>query len=309
MAPDARLGELLRQRRALEARIAGLAGLPGAPGDDAQTARYPVMSFAERRREQAEWAARRNALRAQQDEIRGRTGDAAGGSQPAPEPGGLAPTPLEARLGAGLPIRTDLSSGRTHLGAARDWISDRTSGLRSGIGAARRRVQEAITPVNRVADVGNDLQRQTDDAGRQLRDLDRRLAEEGVSEADRAEIRDSIGGEQISKVSGPLARANSALNAPRRAVERVDEGWQRRERAVTGAMDRFGSYAEMRDRRLSPETGGSGDLFERMRANRMAALERRREQQRAEERDQARRDRARRASAERRRDEAKKEER
>ena len=66
------------------------------------------------------------------------------------------------------------------------------------------------------------------------------------------------------------------------------------EQQISGAMDRAGPYFERSNRRLSTETGGSGNLFERMERNRELALQRRKEKRRDEDRDEARRQRARR---------------
>ena len=90
----------------------------------------------------------------------------------------------------------------------------------------------------------------------------------------------------------PLARADAALSAPKALVDTIATRWREREQQITGSMDRVSSYARDRDRRLSPVTGGSGDLSERMDRNRLAALGRRRDVREQDDHDQRRRDRA-----------------
>ncbi|MEM7686407.1 MAG: hypothetical protein AAF293_16380, partial [Pseudomonadota bacterium] len=100
------------------------------------------------------------------------------------------------------------------------------------------------------------------------------------------------GGDKIDKVGGKLAKANKALAAPSNAVKKVEQSWMQRRQQIEGPMDRFSNYADNSERRLSPETGGSGDLFARMQRNRERALQRQREQQRQEDQDRRRRERA-----------------
>ena len=75
---------------------------------------------------------------------------------------------------------------------------------------------------------------------------------------------------------------------------KIDRFWEQRQREISGAMDETGPYVNRSRDRLSTDTGGSGDIFERMQRNRQRALQRREEQRRQEERDEARRQRARR---------------
>ena len=144
--------------------------------------------------------------------------------------------------------------------------------------------------------IGDQLRQQD----RQMDDMDRKLAAEGVSAAGRAEIRDATRIEGMDKAGALMDKANSAMSAPKEAVQKVDDGWQRRVQQIAAPMDRFSGYARERERRLSTATGGSGDLFERMLANRASALRRRQDQQQQDQNDERRRDRARDAAAERR---------
>lgn len=295
LAPDSRLGALMQEREALERRLRGLSGMPGQDDrDPAIAARFPVASFAERRQQEQDWAEHRAALQQQRDQVRGQVPAAA---SPGRFDSGLGPTALEGRIAAGLP---GLSGPRSGIGArvanARRGFADRSARARSGLGKLR----DGLAPVERVARPLRDIGRSVENARGQLRDLDRKLADEDISEAERAEIRKELKGDTLDKVGGKLAKANAVLDAPRNTVNKVESGWLRRERQITSPMDRVSSYASRRDQRLSPETGGSGDLFERMQRNRMRALEQRREQQQQEQRDQRRRERAQEAARERR---------
>lgn len=273
LAPDSQLNQLLSQRNELEAKLRGLTG--GSQQDPAISQRFPVASFAERRQQEQAWAAQRAAARQRQQ--------AGNESAPLSTPrGGLPTSPLEGRMDAGLPGRSGLSEGPDNR------FATASRQARSGL----RRVGEALTPLQSVSQPVREARQSVDGARDQLRDLDRQLASEGVSETDRAELRKTLQGDRLDKTSAVLNRAQSALDAPQRAVERIESGWQAREQRLTGAMDRFSSYADRREQRLSLDSGGSGDLFARMQANRQRALERRREQQQAEQRDQQRRERA-----------------
>ncbi|MEP4546255.1 MAG: hypothetical protein ABJ000_08750 [Saccharospirillum sp.] len=275
LAPNSQLNQLLTRRNELESKLRGLTG--NSQQDPAISQRFPVASFAERRQQEQEWAAQRAAARQRQQQQQGN------GPAPLGTPrGGLPASPLEGRMDAGLPDRSALSEGPDNrfVTASRQ--------ARSGL----RRIGEALTPLQSVSQPVRDARQSVDGARDQLRDLDQQLASEGVSEADRAELRKTLQGDRLDKTSAVLNRAQSALDAPQRAVERIESGWQAREQRLTGAMDRFSSYADRREQRLSLDSGGSGDLFARMQANRQRALERRRERQQAEQRDQQRRERA-----------------
>lgn len=273
LAPNSQLNQLLTRRNELESKLRGLTG--ESQQDPAISQRFPVASFAERRRQEQAWATQRAAARQHQQQ----------GNESAPTGtprGSLPASPLEGRMDAGLAGRSGLSAGPDNRFATAS--RQARSGLR-GIG-------EALTPLQSVSQPVRDARQSVDGARDQLRDLDQQLASEGVSDADRAELRSTLQGDRLDKTSAVMNRAQSALDAPQRAVERIESGWQAREQRLTGAMDRFSSYADRRKQRLSLDSGGSGDLFARMQANRQRALERRREQQQTEQRDQQRREKA-----------------
>lgn len=289
LAPDSRLGQLLAERETLERRLRGLAGGPGTDGrDPAFAARFPVMTFAERQAQQRELDARRDRIRQAQDDLRRTSRNPAASAR---RLRGLPDTPPTERRGAGTPNIPATAAGAS--GAAlglRNRFASRSTAARSAILDPARRF---IAPLDEVGRPLREVGRKFGDARRQLRDLDKRLAAEGISEAERAEIRKALHGDTLDKVGGRLDKANEVLAAPKKLVDKVETGWRERERQIAGPMDRASSYAKRRDRRLSPETGGSGDLFERMLRNRQLALQRRREQQEQEQRDQRRRDLAR----------------
>lgn len=331
LAPDSRLSELIQQRETLERRIQGLSGQPGQDRDDpAFAARFNVASFAERRAEEQRWANMRAQLQERRDAVNQmatnpQAFDRFRQQRQRPDQG-LGPSPLEGRMAAGLPdlpgglsrgipgpqsgfedIMGALPGQTTGIGdrraVPRTGVSDRVRGnrdgvrdrldaverpLRSGIGKARK-VTDKIDKYSRPV---RELGQKVEDYKNQLDDLDKKLEEEGISKKERDEIRKSVGGDKIDKVGGKLAKANKALDAPSKAVKKVETGWMNRRQQIEGPMDRFSNYADQSERRLSPETGGSGDLFERMNRNRQRALQRQREQQMQEDRDRQRRERA-----------------
>ncbi len=150
--------------------------------------------------------------------------------------------------------------------------------------------------MNEVARVGRQLQGSLSRASGQLRDLDRQLAEQGLNK-EREELR-GLGADRLSQAKSQLDKYTRMAEAPMRAVEKIDNFWENRQREISGAMDQIGAYFERSQRRLSTESGGSGDLFKRMQRNRMRALQRRQELRREEARDEARRERARRSKRE-----------
>lgn len=108
-------------------------------------------------------------------------------------------------------------------------------------------------------------------------------------DSQRRSLRDA---DRLAKVSSQVDKYTKMAEAPMRAVRKIDRSWEDRQRQISGAMDRTGPYVDRSQRRLSTDTGGSGDIFERMQRNRQRALERRAEQRRQEEQDEARRQRA-----------------
>ncbi|MGD1924072.1 MAG: hypothetical protein ACFB03_07755 [Paracoccaceae bacterium] len=327
LAPDSRLGALMQQRQELERRIQGLSGLPGQNQfDQAFAARFNVASFAERRAEEQRWAELRAGLQERRDALRRQANDPGAVQdfvRTRRREDGLGPTPLEGRMGAGLP---DLPGGHVTSGMAdprtditqilealpgqhpdagdrpatpRTAAGDRLRGLRDRLDAADRPIRSGLRRARGVTDrvdaVGRPLRQlgqQVENYRNQLDDLDRKLEAEGISKKERDEIRRAVGGDKIDKVGGKLAKANKALAAPSNAVKKVEQSWMQRRQQIEGPMDRFSNYADNSERRLSPETGGSGDLFARMQRNRERALQRQREQQRQEDQDRRRRERA-----------------
>ncbi|SOB90053.1 hypothetical protein SAMN05877809_101118 [Rhodobacter sp. JA431] len=318
LAPDSRLGALLEQRKSLETRLQGLTGMPQTPTDTIGR-RFDVASFAERRNEHNAWVqaheARQASLRERLAEHRDRTaqfGHRAYGTDPEPI------RPSSAKDRSAFPsseIAGLRALGQTDFGRRiKDGLAERAgsglgaSGLGDIIGKARTNLGDIGSRLrsgaNDLASLGSDLRRGTrdkiDDYDRQLRDLDTKLAAEGISAEERAQIRRDLGGDKLDKLDktgGRMDRAAKALEAPKELAGGLERGWGKRKDALTAPMDAQGPYAEMRKRRLSSETGGSGDLFTRMARNRAAALERRRAAKSAEQRDEARRDRARQAKA------------
>ncbi|SEG11011.1 hypothetical protein SAMN05444390_1011385 [Marinobacterium lutimaris] len=274
LAPGTELGRLLEKRNELEARLRQVTGEESA--DDAMRQRFPVASFAERRAQEQAWAVQRAA---------GQQRSGTGRSERQ-----LGPSPLEGRMDAGLAGRSGLAGG----------IGDRFS---SGLGAARSALARSAEAVRPLSDTLDSAQRSVSGARTQLRDLDRQLASEGVSDAERSEVRKALHGDKIDKAGAVLDRVNAVMDRPKRAAEQIESGWLGRQRKITGAMDRYSGYAERREQQMSLERGGSGDLFERMRANRQRALERRRDAMLQEQRDEQRRQRAREKHRERQREE------
>ncbi|MEM9059520.1 MAG: hypothetical protein AAGD13_03580 [Pseudomonadota bacterium] len=327
LAPDSQLGALMQQREQLERRLQGLSGVPGQDRfDPAFAARFNVASFAERRADEQRWAAQRAGMQERRDALRQQAANPDAVQEhlrQRRQPSGLGPTPLEGRMAGGLPDlpgghvttgmgdpRTDVSQildalpgQRTGVGTrpapTRSAAGDQVRGLRDRLDTVDRPVQSGLRRARKVTDrideVGRPLREigsQVENYQKQLDDLDSKLEAEGFSEKERAEIRKDVGGDKIDKVGGKLAKANKALAAPGKAVKKVEHGWNQRRQQIEGPMDRFSNYADNSERRLSPETGGSGDLFERMQRNRERALRRQRAAQMQEEQDRRRRERA-----------------
>jgi len=295
LAPDSRLNVLLAERRALEDRLRNLTGLPGqqGSGDPHRDARFQVPRFAERQAQVRAWEAQRQARAGQATrDAQARWGSRIG-APPGGDPGADPPAPPLPDPATGL--------GATGLGRG---LADRSAAFRDPPRRAHDRLLDrpraAAAQVDAIGRPLRDIGDQLSDQTRQLDGMDRKLAAEGISQTERDDIRRAVGGDQIKKMSGIIDCANAALDAPRKAVDRVDRAWQARTREITGPMDQVSRYAATRDRRLSTDTGGSGDLFERMQANRLSALRRRQAAQRQERADERRRARAHDRAAERR---------
>lgn len=268
------LAALMQQRQTLENNMQRLVSGQQSPLDR----RFHVPTFAERQAEYQRWETRRDS----------RLPTAQG-----------APT-ISTSLGSGelsmgfnqpgLPMRSGLrnfeAQARSREAQARNWLSTRDSERQD----LRRRADNALAPLNRVAEPVSSLRDQVGSANRQLRDLDQRLAAEGL-EQDRDELR-KLGADKIATADNYLGKAQSALNAPNNAVAKIDSFWRDRSNDISGAMDRFGPYVDRAQQRLGLDSGGSGDLFTRMQQNRERAMAQRRERMQQEQRDQARRERA-----------------
>lgn len=263
-----RLASLLEQRETLENRLRSLSSGSGPALDAREAARFHVPSFAERRAQQQQWENQRSELQARalslREQARRSTAPTAAGTS--------------SREPRAVPGRENVNQ----------WLAQRDSQRRSLRDAARDR----LTPLNQVAQVGRGLNRSLSNASDQLRDLDRQLASQGMSQ-ERDELR-NLGADRLSTASSQVDKYTKMAEAPMRAVRKIDNFWENRQRQISGAMDRTGPYVDRSQRRLSTEYGGSGDIFERMQRNRQTALERRQELRRQEERDEARRQRARR---------------
>jgi len=278
-APGSELADLLAEREQLQLHLASLTGQSGTD----QSARYPVASFAERRAEAQAWSRTRDA-RAAPD----RRPDSGTGRR---EPADPAP---EQRASGQLPG----DRGVAGRGLGSDVLAERGTAVRSRVFAPIRsglgRYEDAVAPAR-------NLGRQVTGFADRLDEMDRKLAREGVSKAERDEVRRAAGGGVVDRIAGPLRRADQALERPRQLVDALESRWQSREQQLTAPMDRFGDYATSRDRVLGVDTGGSGDLFERADAARQRALDRRAEQDKEERRAERRHERAADDRAERRR--------
>ena len=260
-----RLAQLIAEREALTARMHTLAsgGDALAPRD---AARFQVPSFAERR---AEFRALEARLDAQRERI----------SEPPARPAADRPgTPNAERTPRepGLPSRTRPRSPdrfATPTASAQEFLARRDRDRMALRDAARDR----LAPLTAVADAGRSLGTAIGGTQGKLRDLDSRLAAEGVSAEERADIQRELGSDRLKAIDDTVGSVNRTLDAPSRAIDRIDSAWTGRRDRIEGALDRIGPYAETRERRLGLDTGGSGDLFERMRRNREQALQRRRE--------------------------------
>ena len=265
-AANPHLDLLLQQRQELESNLRNL--VSGTSSDQREAARFHVPTFAQRQAQHRQWERQRE----QQQQVLGRKQREQG-----------VVNSLENRADQAERMRTGL---RNFQQPVSDWMDERDQerqSLRSRFDSAERELKDSTRPLKNIG-------KQVGSASQQLKDLDRQLAAEG-SDSDREELR-KLGTDKIHKADKTLQKINGIIDAPSRAVKKIDDFWQARDNQISGAMDRFGPYADNARRRLNLDQGGSGDLFERMQRNRENALERRREQRQEQMRDQARRDRA-----------------
>ncbi|NLE97821.1 MAG: hypothetical protein GX596_07505 [Propionibacterium sp.] len=203
-------------------------------------------------------------------------------------PGGdLAPPPAgsdDVQPAALLHRAARASPALAGLLAEREQLEGRLAGLTGAAGGAVDAVRAPVAPLaERRAEIerwarARDARR--GDAPRPeppgiSTDRRRRDAEPGTARPDPMSLpRTGLG--RSDRADAMLRRVDDLLSLPRR----VADGWEERrtqaEQEVTGAMDRFGSYARFRERVLDLDTGGSGDLDERAEAALARAIERRR---------------------------------
>jgi len=267
-----RLGQLLEQRQALQGRIDSLVS-GNNNMDPRDAARFSVPTFAQRQAQQREWEQRQNALQQRNLERRRQNRT--------PE------TP---------PVRV-----RSRSSEASQWLSRRDSQPQDGVSrwldqrdqsrqALREQLRSRAAPLERVSGVGRQLRQPLNKLSGQLNQLDRQLKQQGL-DSERDELR-RLGADKLAKANKKLDKYSKILEAPKKAAGKIDNQWRQRQNQMSGAMDRYGPYVERSRRRLSSDTGGSGDLFERMSRNRERALTRLQQRRQQEQRDEQRRERA-----------------
>ncbi|AJQ97769.1 hypothetical protein [Gynuella sunshinyii] len=255
---SAQMQELIQQRQQLENNLRNL--VSGETQDPREAMRFQIPTFAQRQAQQRQWDDQREQQRQQAQQRLTRST--------------VTPLPVDENL------EQNLRSGlRDFSQPVSQWMSQRDR-EREQLREYNRRYRDATQPLR---ELGSQFQ----SAGQQLRDLDKKLAAEGL-EDDRQALRDA-GMDKLLKADKTLQKVTKVIDAPSQAVAKIDNFWQRREQQISGPMDRFGPYVERSRRRLNVETGGSGNLFERMQQNRERALARRREQRIEAQRDEARR--------------------
>lgn len=258
-----KLNHLLEEREGLEKKIKELSAGENHGLSSRDAARFQVPTFAERQTQQRLWEQTRERLQSKATELR--------------------------RRQTRQPSSQQQSAKSSPQDNINQWLANRDRQRQDMREAARDR----LSPLNDIARTGRQLGDSLAAPGRQLRDLDRQLKEQGMSQ-ESDELQRSLGVERLSKTQSAIGKYTRMAEAPMKAVNKVDRFWKKRQQDIAGPMDRFGSYAENSKRRLSTERGGSGNLFERMERNRKRALLRRMEKRREEEKDEARRERAKR---------------
>jgi hypothetical protein len=265
------LAGLLDERKVLEGRLRNLSGGSGEVLDARDAARFRVPTFAERRAQQREWESKHERLRTRAAALRN----------------------LARNRATALQNTGTLQQMRSAEISVSQWLARRDKQRQN----LRQSARDRLSPLKDVAQVGRKLSDSLSSASGQLRDLDRQLAEQGLSQ-EREELRKSGAG-RLTKVQSKVDRYTKMAEAPMRTVDKIDDFWNKRQQQISGAMDKAGPYFERANQRLSTETGGSGNLFERLQRNRELALQRRLEKRRDEVRDEARRQRASRRKADR----------
>ncbi|MCL6271677.1 hypothetical protein M3P05_17300 [Sansalvadorimonas sp. 2012CJ34-2] len=263
-----KLDALIEQRKELEDTMRNLSSGDESEGGFLKRS-YPVASLAERRMEQMTWEKQRadGSSRKQEREARRKS-----------------TVQNNSSLGWEQSLRTGL---RDFTEPVNNWLNARDR-ERQGL---RDKVRDKLSPLDRASRPVKRAHGQVKDAADQFRQLDKQLEKEGLHK-DREEIKNLKAVKAINSADKYLGGVNRALDAPQRNVKKVDDFWKKKDNGIRGAMDRFGPYVERSRKRLSSETGGSGDLFERMKKNRERALAKMREKRQQEARDQKRRERA-----------------
>ncbi len=260
------LVNLQKQREQLQEKMHNLTSGADNNIDPRDAARFQVPTFAERRAQQREWENKRNRLQEQSTNLR-----------------------HLARTASPRERNSDGSNqSSTVTDSVNQWLNRRDA-QRSGL---RDEARDRLSPLNDVSRVGRQLNDKLSGATKQLQSLDQQLAEHGLDK-EREELR-ALGADKLNKASSQINKYTEMADAPMRAINKLDSSWESRQQEISGAMDRSGAYVERSRRRLSTETGGSGDLFERMDRNRSRALAQRKSKQKEEARDEARRNRAKR---------------
>ena len=267
-----RLSRLFEQRQMLENQLNTLTHGGEEQLNSRDAAKFQVPTFAARQAQQRAWEQQRDKLHAKASELRANS----------------------RRSGETGRINHSVSSGNggvansllSSTGGVNQWFANRDAQRQSLRDSARDR----LSPLNGVANVGRQLKRSLSSTSNQLRDLDQQLAKHGLSQ-ERDEL-NRLGTSKLATATSRVDKYAKMAEAPMRAVNKIDQFWEKRHRDISGALDRVGPYVDRSQRRLSTETGGSGNLFERMERNRLGALQKRREQRRQEKRDEARNERA-----------------
>lgn len=259
------LAGLLEQREGLEDRMRNLSAGSQTEVSPRDAVRFQVASFAERQVQQRAWESRREQLRAQAAEIRNQSRNSSSASRSTTRPSA---SPQD---------------------SVNQWLAHKDAQRQN----LRETARDRLSPLNDVAQVGRQLSGSLSSASQQLRNLDRQLADQGLSQ-EREELR-SLGGDRLNQIQSSVSQYTKMAEAPMRTVNKIDNFWKKRQQEISGPMDKASSYVDRNRRRLSTRTGGSGDLFERMERNRQRALQRRKEKQQEETRDEARRERAQRS--------------
>lgn len=266
------LGRLLQQREALQGRIDSLVS-GNNNMSPREAARFNVPTFAQRRAQQREWEQRQNDQ--QQRNLERRRQD-------------RTPDVSSARASA-RPREVSLwlsqRDSQPQDGVAR-WLDQRDKERQS----LREQSRSRIAPLDRITEVGRQVRQPLNKLSSQLNRLDQQLKQQGL-ESERGDLR-RLGTDKLAKANKQLDKYSKILDTPQKVVDDIDQKWQQRQNQISGAMDRFGPYVERSKRRLSTDTGGSGDLFERMARNRQRALTRLEERRQQDQRDEQRRERA-----------------